>query len=198
MLPPNALVIDLNNFSRYPTLSVGYVVAVCRRAGMNVRVFSPLSVGVGGVVRESTETRFRLYSEKLNFSVARSPLRSLRIARAWIGENLRSSLSRRTRRVVAAFKAEIENDRPEIVLVSSYLMYRGLVEKICGICSDAEIPVLLGGPYFAQPEVVGEWVAIKGVTALAAGEVEAKLPEIIRCVVAGGCPPQIPGQGFAY
>jgi anaerobic magnesium-protoporphyrin IX monomethyl ester cyclase len=194
-LPPlEALVIDLNNFSRYPTLSVGYLVAVCRDAGMNVRVFSPLSVGVGGVVRERPETVLSLYTERLNFSVAQSRYRSLRMARAWIGENLRSSLSRHSRKVISAFEAELACKRPEIVLLSSYLMYRDLVESICAVCSNAGIPVLVGGPYFAQPEVVGEWVSIPGVTALAAGEVEAQLPEIIECVVAGNDPTVFEGM----
>jgi hypothetical protein len=46
------LVCDLNNFARYPTISVGYLVAVLRRAGHKVELFSPWSVGIGGYTRE--------------------------------------------------------------------------------------------------------------------------------------------------
>jgi len=47
----HALVVDLNNFSRYPTLSVGALVAVLRRRGDVVDVLSPLARGVQGYPR---------------------------------------------------------------------------------------------------------------------------------------------------
>jgi len=42
-----ALVVDLNNFSRYPTLSVGYLVAILRGSDVEVDVLSPFSRGFG-------------------------------------------------------------------------------------------------------------------------------------------------------
>lgn len=193
MPPLDVLIVDLNNFSRYPTLSVGTLTSVCRDAGMNVSVFSPLSVGVGGVVRERPETRFSLYTEKLNFFLAHSSIRSLRSARNWVGENLRSALSRHSRKVAATFDAELESTQPKIVLLSTYLMYRGLVETLAATCRDRGIPVLLGGPYFAQPDIITDWISIPGVTALAAGEVEAQLPIIVEHVIAGDDPTSIEG-----
>ena len=44
-IEPKVLVVDLNNFARYPTLSVGYLSAVLRKASYQVSVFAPLMVG---------------------------------------------------------------------------------------------------------------------------------------------------------
>ena len=48
------LLVDLNNFARYPSLAVGYLAASLRKAGAQVQVFAPLMVGVQGVQREVT------------------------------------------------------------------------------------------------------------------------------------------------
>lgn len=188
MSTPNVLIVDLNNFSRYPTLSVGYLAASCRREGIRVRVFSPLSVGVSGVIRERPATRISLLGEHLNFALALSRLETLRSARDWVGTHLLSSLSRHSARVVSEFARAVERERPEIVLISSYLMYRPIVVEIVRRCAGVGIPVVVGGPYFAEPEVVSEWIGIPGLTALAAGEVEATLPGIIRSILAGEDP----------
>ncbi len=187
-LLPNVLIADLNNFARYPTLSVGYLAASCRKADFPVRVFSPLSVGVRGVERERPATRTSWLAEQVNFALALSPFDSFRAAREWVGTHLVSSLSRHARQVDAEFGREIARGRPNIVLVSSYLMYRPVVEAIARRCQSLGIPVLLGGPYFAQPEVISDWISIPGLTALAAGEVESRLPEIIRSILAGEDP----------
>ncbi len=178
------LVVDLNNFSRYPTLSVGILAAVCRRADFLVRVFSPLAIGVRGVVRELRESPLRLLGDKLNFAAAQSPYRTVRAAREWVGENLRSGLSRNTGKVVAAFETEIRESSPQVVLVSAYLMYRELVEEIAAVCQSHDIALLVGGPSFTEREIIDDWVSIPGVTALAAGELELELPEIINRLIA--------------
>ena len=46
------LIVDLNNFAMYPTISVGYLTAILRRAEIEVEVLSPLAHGVPGVARE--------------------------------------------------------------------------------------------------------------------------------------------------
>lgn len=194
MFSPKVLIADLNNFSRYPTLSVGYLTASCRQAGYSVRVFSPLSVGVRGVERERPATPISRLAEHVNFALALSPFEPLRSAREWVGTHLVSSMSRHAARVVAEFGKEIDDVRPDIVLVSSYLMYRPIVESIARRCRSLGIPVLLGGPYFVQPEVISDWISIPGLTALAAGEVEGRLPEIIRSVLAGEDPARSEGM----
>ncbi len=156
-------------------------------------MFSPLSVGVRGVTREKRATQVGLVGEMLNFRLAHSRSRLLRATRSWAGENLVSALSRHPRRVEAAFRAEIERERPRIVLISTYLMYRGLAEALCAICQRAGIPVLLGGPYFAQREVVEDWASIPGATALAAGEIENRLADVIERIAAGEDATVVPG-----
>ena len=49
---PRVLIVDLNNFARYPTLAVGLLTAILRQHSFNVTVFSPLSTGITGVQRE--------------------------------------------------------------------------------------------------------------------------------------------------
>src|SRR5687768_14041108 len=66
------LLVDLNNFARYPTLAIGYMAAILRSVGMSVRVYSPLMVGVGGVTRETRPHRFSLMTAKLNHHLATS------------------------------------------------------------------------------------------------------------------------------
>src|SRR6187431_2486734 len=64
------LVVDLNNFARYPTIAVGYLVSALRKAGHEVNVFSPLAHGVPGVYREPEETVLRDAGRRLNYFMA--------------------------------------------------------------------------------------------------------------------------------
>ena len=70
-------------------------------------------------------------------------------------------------------------------MISTYLMYRPVCERICSLCQEQGIPVLIGGPYFVQPEVVAEWVGMPGLSALIAGEVELDLPSIVQTQLSG-------------
>jgi len=196
------LIADLNNFARYPTLSVGYLVAICRNAGIDVAVCSPLAVGVRGVEREGRLSRWSRLREHLAIRTAHSRWRAVRSMRAWVGENLLSGISRSRRTIVAAFARQLAAERPDVVMISTYLMYHDLVRQLCALAKAAGVPVLLGGPYFAQPEVVKPWVALPGVAALAAGEVELQVPAIVAALHAGRDPTFVPGvvvpdaQGF--
>ena len=96
-------------------------------------------------------------------------------------------------KVLAAFESALEREQPNIVLVSTYLMYRDLCERMCALTDKRRIPVLLGGPYFAQPEIIAEWIRIPGVSALAAGEVELHVPEIVAGLLAGQDVTRVPG-----
>ena len=50
------LLVDLNNYARFPTLAIGYLVAALRREGIEVEVLSPLAYGLPG---RSASTRRR-------------------------------------------------------------------------------------------------------------------------------------------
>ena len=183
MKSPSVLIADLNNFAMYPTLSVGYLAAICRQHSMNVSVFSPLFIGVRGIAREKPENSLSLLAAKLNFRTAQSRHQPVRELRRWIGSNVRSPVSRQQRKVLAGFEQRLHQDDPDIVLISSYLMYRELTASICELCAENNVPVIVGGPYFAQREVIDAWIDIEGMSALAAGEVELQLPEIIHAIL---------------
>src|SRR5688572_12567231 len=147
---PRVLVVDLNNFARYPTLAIGMLVAVLRRAGMTVDVFSPLSSGVTGVAREARPGRLGLVRDRLSYRTAVSTNPLVKQARAWIAKRHGSRLAQETGPVAAAFAERLRTTRPDAVLVSTYLMYQPLCREIGGACMAADVPMLIGGPYFYQ------------------------------------------------
>ncbi|MCU0863052.1 MAG: B12-binding domain-containing radical SAM protein [Planctomycetes bacterium] len=185
---PSVLVVDLNNFARYPTLAVGYLAAVLRRAGHPVTVFSPLMVGVAGVSREARPGRGSLLMAKWNHRLATSRSAWLRRTRERIASGRRSGIVAHQQQVVTAAVARLEQERPAVVLISSYLMYRDACAAICGAARQRGIPVVIGGPYFVQPEVIDAWITMPGLSALIAGEVELELPAILDTLLAGGDP----------
>jgi radical SAM superfamily enzyme YgiQ (UPF0313 family) len=187
------LVVDLNNFARYPTLAVGVLVAVLRRAGMTVEVFSPLASGVTGVAREARPGRFGLLRDRLAYSTAVSTNRVVKRARAWAAARHGSKLARDTGPVTAAFAERLRTSRPEAVLVSTYLMYQPLCRAIAAACKAINVPLLIGGPYFYQPDVAREWIDIEGVSGLVGGEVEHRLDEVVAAMLAGQNLSKFPG-----
>ena len=86
------LVVDLNNFARYPTLSVGIVVAAMREAGHRVDVFAPLMVGVSGVVREPSPRPWSAAVARWNHRIATSRSHFVRRTRERIAGRRRSGI----------------------------------------------------------------------------------------------------------
>lgn len=190
---PSVLIIDLNNFARYPTLSVGYIVAVLRKANYSVSVFSPLMVGVHGVTREPRPKFFSLAVAKFNHRLATSGSKSIRQWRERFAAPRRSGIKAHQQQLLAAAMAEIERTRPQVVLISTYLMYRDTCAAICAACRTLDIPVVIGGPYFAQQEVIDAWISLPGLSVLIAGEVELQLPDILKTLLSGGDPSEHSG-----
>ena len=178
------LIVDLNNFAMYPTISVGYLTAILRRAGFEVDVLSPLAYGVPGVPRE--ERRFWGYpGEALSYwsaTTAWSAVRKLRMRAA-------GRRPRRTRDLSRLLASEVgrrvAGGSVDAVLVSTYLQYFDEVAEIGRCCVESGTPMILGGSYLNQAAVGREWLSIPGVSALVAGEVEPQLPDIVRAVVGG-------------
>lgn len=183
--PQQVLLVDLNNFARYPTIPIGYLASILRGAGFAVRVFSPLAIGVRGVVREARPRAFSLMTAKLNHRVAVSRRRWLRRMRESLASRRRSQLSAEQARVRVEFERRLQAERPGVVLVSTYLMYHDLCAALCAAARRAGVPVLVGGPYFAQMDVVREWIGIDGLTALAAGELEPHVASIVELLMSG-------------
>jgi radical SAM superfamily enzyme YgiQ (UPF0313 family) len=180
------LLVDLNNFARYPTLSIGYLAAVLRKASNQVSVFAPLMLGVHGTTREARPQRFSLSVAKLNHLAASSKLAWVRALRDRMSRRRLSGITARHREVVDGFAAHLASSKPQVVMISTYLMYRSVCEQICELCKAAGIPVLIGGPYFVQPEIIAEWVDMPGLSALVVGEVELDLPSIVQTILGGG------------
>lgn len=187
------LVVDLNNFSLYPTVAIGYLVAVLRRAGVGVEVYSPLSSGVTGAVRESPPGRFGLVRDQVGYRTAVSTTPLVKRARAWLAARRGPQLAAQTEQVSSAFAARLRAGQPDVVLISTYLMYQPLCERIAAQCKAAGVPVLIGGPYFFQPEVAAEWVGIDGLTGLVGGELEDRLPQVVAAMAAGEDLSRFPG-----
>lgn len=130
----SVLIVDLNNFARYPTIAIGYLTSILRKAGTEVRVFSPLSSGVAGVVREPRARAWSLIDQKLRYwsSVSTSPL--VRRARAALATMHAPKLARSGDTVALEFERRLGRSRPDAVLVSTYLMYMPLVTQLAAIC----------------------------------------------------------------
>lgn len=182
----NVLLVDLNNFARYPTLPIGYLASILRSSNVLVSVFAPLMVGVRGVTREARPHRFSLLAAKLNYRAATSGSALIRKWRNRLAAKRLSEVTAHEDQVLRGFQAELQRARPQFVMISTYLMYRNVCEQICAICQEQGVAVIIGGPYFVQPEVIKDWVRIPGLTALAAGEVELQLPSILKTLLAGG------------
>lgn len=185
-----ALLVDLNNYARYPTLAIGYLVASLRSAGTDVDVLCPLSHGVPALERERRETPWDQLQRRVYFSGNRVLLRN--------NERLRTWRSRYTQRphpvVIEETKRAIDRRRPDVLLLSAYLDHYPSVVALAGIANERDIPVLLGGPMFNLPEVADEWIGIPGLTAIAGAEVDLTLPGIVASLVEGNDLAKHPGM----
>ncbi len=179
------LIVDLNNFARYPTISVGLLAAIGRRAGDEVRVFSPLFVGFQGVAREKPEKPWSLLRDRLSYWSSQTSNTAVRSARAWLANRSKPELARHATLVASHFQRELDEFKPDVVLVSAYLMYYDACVLMGHECEKRRIPMLLGGPYFATPSVREAWINVPGLSGLVGGEVEHRLPEIVSMLKAG-------------
>jgi len=180
------LLVDLNNFARYPTLPIGYIAAILRSASIQTEVFAPLMVGIPGVVREARPHRFSLLASKLNHLAATSSNRLIRGARTMLAKRQAGGINANHREVIEGFRTHLDAAKPQAVMISTYLMYRDVCEQICVMCREIGIPVLIGGPYFVQPEVIAQWIRIPGLSGLVVGEVELELPSILQTLLSQG------------
>lgn len=183
-LDAGALVVDLNNFARFPTLPVGLMVSVLRKAGIRTRVLSPLAVGLSGLPRGGRARPWGYWDERLRWWSATTPSPGVRRARRWLGARLDQRRNARSVDLVRAFRRELE-DRPSVVLVSAYLMHHDLIAQLARLASEQGTPFVIGGPAFAHERVRTEWLALPGVTAVVAAECEPFLPELVRAAGRG-------------
>jgi anaerobic magnesium-protoporphyrin IX monomethyl ester cyclase len=180
--PSRALVVDLNNFARYPTVAVGYLASILRRSGVEVTVLSPLAHGVPGVSREPRETVLLHAARRLNYALKYASAGRLRAARGVV-DGVRSVLARRSARRITQLFENVELEEFDVVLVSTYLLYYDVCADLGRRCQVAGVPLVIGGSYFANAEVARAWLDLPGLTALVGGEIEGELPALVRAVV---------------
>ena len=108
------LLIDLNNFSVFPTLAIGLLVASLRNSGFEARVLCPLAYGVIAAERERRETILDHLARRVHHTTW-APLRAGRDAarsvRAWWNGRIDPRVLRETARAL--------DDRPDVVLLSA-------------------------------------------------------------------------------
>ena len=172
-----AFIVDLNNFSTFPTLAVGLLVAALRREGIGTEVLCPLNLGVKTLPREHRDTLADHLARRLHHASWRPYLQARDTARA-----IRARWKGRTDPVVLSGVIEALDRRPGVVLLSSYLQHHETVREIAAQAAARGIPVVLGGPAFNMVEVSEAWRDLPGLTAIVGGEADLSLPAFLRAL----------------
>lgn len=185
---PHILLVDLNNFAHYPSIAVGALTAALRESGSTVRVFSPLAHGVSPVPRERVESPLDHLERLVSFST-----------RPWICKPRKLLANVRSRwrthcelRAMPAFRHEMESE-PDLVLISAYTDSLTLAREMSSVAAARNVPVVIGGPAFSQPEVARAWTALPGVSAVVGAEFERRISSFCLEVLSGSGISPTPG-----
>lgn len=189
------LILDLNNFARYPSIAVGYLTAILRAGGFAVDLFAPLAIGVKGVPRESPTPWWGWLDLRFRYLTAVSRHRAVRRLRGIYAARRASQLVRSKEYIADAFARRLEMGY-DAVLVSTYLMYHAHCVALAEKCRQRGVPLILGGPYFASHDVARQWADMPGVTALVGGEVEPHLCTLVARVADGLSVQHLPGVWY--
>ena len=151
------LIVDLNNFAAFPTLTIGILVAAIRKSGHEVSVLCPLAHDVPAIERERQDTWYDHVKRRAHMTenpVLRIPRNIARRAYyAWL-EHPHPTVVREVARAM--------DDRPDIVLLSAYFQHFQTVRQIGKLASRKGIPTLLGGPMFNNAAAAEVWRQIPG------------------------------------
>lgn len=187
-LGPRVLLVDLNRFASFPTLTIGLLTAALRQRGHRVSVLCPLAYDVPGTQRERQETIYDYWSMRVRLSdlPAVERLRDLaRAPRNYLRDRPHPAVLREVRRQL--------DDGADAVLVSAYLNHHAAVREIGRLTQERGIPLLLGGPMYNLREVAQAWRGIDGITAIVGAEVEMSVADMVETLVAGGDITAFPG-----
>lgn len=174
------LVVDLNQFTSFPTLSIGLMVAALRRRGHGVQVICPLALDVHAAERERRETVLDYFHTRIRLSDI-SGVRALRD----IVRGPREWLANRPRKIVMT-EVEKALGSADAVLLSAYLHHIHVVEAVGRKAAECGVPVLLGGPMFNLNGVSDAWRNLPGIHAIVGGEVDRSLPDIVEALCGAG------------
>lgn len=175
-----ALLIDLNNFSTFPTLAVGILVANLRGAGYQADVISPLAYDVPAAERERRERITDHLARRVHLSTRPTLCKLRDTARA----TRRWWKSRPHPRVLEEARKALEG-KPDVFLLSAYLQHYPTVVELGRLAQAKRVPLVLGGPVFNMQDTANAWRSISGLAAIVGGEVDLTLHRIIDAVCAG-------------
>ena len=174
------LIVDLNNFSTFPTLAVGLLIASLRNAGMQVRLLSPLANDVPATERERPDTFVDHLARRVHLSTW-EPFRGPRD----MARRLRAMSMQRPHPRGLKAMARALDERPDVILLSAYLQHRETVMRIGALAAARGVPLVVGGPMFNIDEAAEVWREVPGLTAIIAGEVDRSIPDVVAAVCAG-------------
>jgi anaerobic magnesium-protoporphyrin IX monomethyl ester cyclase len=183
------LLIDLNNFARFPTLAVGYLVASLRQAGIAVEVLSPLAHGMAPSEREGRET-WRDQAKRRVHLADRPMLQALehRVRDRYVDHRERAHPI-----VLQQTRSVLDDRRPDAILLSAYLDHLPSVEAIGRLALEHGVPLLLGGPAFNQAETARAWLSVPGLAAVVGAESDHSLAELVEATIRGRSLLHFPG-----
>jgi radical SAM superfamily enzyme YgiQ (UPF0313 family) len=173
------LIVDLNNFATFPTLTVGVLVAALRQDGHEVQVLCPLSHDVPAE-RERQENWFDHFKQRVHLT--ESPW--LRIPRN-LGRRVREGWIERSHPIVLREVERALERGPDIVLLSAYFQHFNSVKEIGERALRRGIPVLLGGAMFNNDEAAGVWRTIPGLAAVVGAESDLGISALVEAVCNG-------------
>lgn len=171
------LVVDLNNFSSFPTLAIGLLVASLRNSGCEVRLLSPLAFDVEASERERAEHFVDHLQRRLHLSTW-GPARPVRDA----ARTVRNWWSNRPHARVISATARALEDRPDVLLLSAYLQHYPTVMELGRLARAAGVPLLLGGPMFNVAETAAAWRDVPGLSAIYGGEADLNIGDLVSAV----------------
>lgn len=174
-------IVDLNNFARYPTLSVGYLASNLRAASHQVSVISPLASGVGSFSRVTRPHSLGQYEAIIRHYSAISSCTGIRDLRNWIARQ-RSPARAPVQQPTVEVVRNVLRQNVDLLMISAYTMYRDVCTAICAEATARSVPVIVGGPMFSVAEVTKEWLEIPGLSGVFVGEPEANLHKVLRAV----------------
>jgi radical SAM superfamily enzyme YgiQ (UPF0313 family) len=167
--------IDLNNFSYYPTISMGLVARYIRDAGFDLEVISPLSNGIKSRSREKVETKLDYYKTRIIFSQAKW-VRGL-IVRAEKLSFVRERFLRKSKLSNVVIKKICSHT--DLVLISTYTENYSICKKVVAHANKEGIPVIIGGPAFNDQKHVNQFVSIPGVSYVVGSEIDDYLGKLL-------------------
>jgi anaerobic magnesium-protoporphyrin IX monomethyl ester cyclase len=171
------LIVDLNNFATFPTLTVGVLVSALRQEGHEVQVLCPLAHDVPAAERERQENWFDHFKQRVHLTetpwlqIPRNLARTVR--EGWV-ERPHPTVLREVERALER--------GPDIVLLSAYFQHFNSVKEIGERALKRRIPVLLGGAMFNNSEAAAVWRTIPGLAAVVGAESDLAISSLVEAV----------------